>query len=333
MSSSKIEPKTGKYSYNGDKNQEYNLSSDSSSTTYEDVSDKYSYEVTPIEFNLIGGSISSDIHIFDSQEGTGTPSPTQDVTTPEPETTTQPKKEETTKPETTTQPKKEETTKPETTTQPKKEETTKPETTTEPKKEETTKPETTKPESQNQHTTPAKTSGTYIPGRSAADGYGPAYLEKVKQIADKYGLDYKELLALFYSESGVDAHSYNGTYAGVMQMNADACAAVGTTPYQLAHMSPIEQLDYIDKNIAQKKKWPGFNDVEDLYAANFLPGRVNNAYLTKKGDHDYKDKNGNWRSYYDDNKGLDINGDGVIDKTDLSLRLDKKMVDESSFKA
>ena len=181
--------------------------------------------------------------------------------------------------------------------------------------------------------TPQSTDGMYLEGKTTADGYGPAYLDKVKQIASKYGLDYKELLAIFASESGVNAHAYDGTYAGVMQMNADACKMVGTTPYQLSRMTPMEQLDYVDKYIGEKKKWPGFNNADDLYAANFLPGRVNNAYLTKKGDHDYIDQNGNWRSYYDDNSALDYNRDGMITKAELASRLDNKRVDESSFKA
>ena len=58
----------------------------------------------------------------------------------------------------------------------------------------------------------------------------------------------------------------------------------------------------------------------DLYTLTFLPAYVNKEVLTSQG-----------HKFYNANKGLDVNGDGQITKTDLAQRVARKQVDESIF--
>ena len=183
-------------------------------------------------------------------------------------------------------------------------------------------------------TVPA-TPGIKLANKKAADGYGAPFLEKTKQIAAKYGMDYKELLALMNQESSLDAKQVTGSYVGLIQSGDDACATVGYTKQQVYNMTPMEQLDFVDKRIGyvQQHTYGGRQiSAVDFYVANFLPARAHKEVLTRAGDHDYiSKKTGTWRSYYDDNRGVDINGDGAITKTEMQQWINRKKVDESSF--
>ena len=173
--------------------------------------------------------------------------------------------------------------------------------------------------------TPAKTKGIYVKNKSAADGYGPAFLDKVKEVASKHNMDYKELLALMYSESNLNAHSDNGQgYVGFMQLGATAAKNCGTTREAIKNMTPIQQMDVIDKHLTNlEKSMPeGSHKASDYYAANFLPGRCKREVLTTSDE-----------SYYKWNKGLDRNGDGKITKTELDQRIKANYIDESCFTA
>ena len=58
----------------------------------------------------------------------------------------------------------------------------------------------------------------------------------------------------------------------------------------------------------------------DLYALVFLPGRAKREVLTVKGE-----------KYYNQNKGVDMDHNGDISKTDLARRIRAKYVSDSSF--
>ncbi len=173
--------------------------------------------------------------------------------------------------------------------------------------------------------TPTPTKGTYLSGKGAANGYGPAFLDKVKTVAAKHNMDYKELLGLMTSESGLNAHCDNGVgYVGFMQMGDDACRNCGTTRSAVKNMTPIEQMDIVDKHLTNlEKSMPaGSHKASDYYAANFLPARAKNEVLTTSDENYYK-----W------NSGLDRNKDGKITKTELDERIKSNYVDESCFTA
>ncbi len=156
---------------------------------------------------------------------------------------------------------------------------------------------------------------------------GPEFLKKVKQIAKNLNCNYKDLLAVMNSESGLNSKAVNpnGGATGLIQFMPSTAAELGTTTEALKNMSPTEQLDYVEKYYLKNKKIAGFNtneklDAGDLYALTFLPARAKRETLTV-----------NTESYYRWNKGLDINGDGKISKTELAQRVACRRVNESIF--
>lgn len=156
---------------------------------------------------------------------------------------------------------------------------------------------------------------------------GPEFLKRVKQIAKNLNCNYKDLLAIMNSESGLNSKAVNphGGATGLIQFMPATARSLGTTTEKLKNMSPIEQLDYVEKYLTQNKKAAGFGAKDrlnggDLYALIFLPARAKRETLTSSGE-----------KYYTYNRGLDINNDGKITKSDLARRVARRSINESIF--
>jgi hypothetical protein len=90
-------------------------------------------------------------------------------------------------------------------------------------------------------------------------------------------------------------------------------------------MKPIDQLDYVERYLTNAKRNAGISgklSAGDLYTLVFLPGRINRNVVTSSGE-----------DYYAKNKGLDLNNDGQITKTELGQRIHNKRVSDNSFLA
>ena len=173
--------------------------------------------------------------------------------------------------------------------------------------------------------------GGYQPTSNPSYGNTPntkldkAFLDKTKDISQRIGCDYKDLLAVMNSESGLKSTARNpkGGATGLIQFMPATAKMLGTTTDELRKMSPIQQLDYVEKFFNMAKKNAGFEGKRlsgaDLYALVFMPGRANRDILTSASD-------GKTYSY---NKGLDKDGDGHISKADLQRRVAACYVDES----
>lgn len=157
------------------------------------------------------------------------------------------------------------------------------------------------------------------------------FLNKVKEVARNLNCDYKDLLALMNSESSIRTNAWNGTTAvGLIQFTNASISelnqkcGLNLTKEKIAQMSPMEQLDLVEKYLTIAKSYTFHPNAKlsagDLYAITFLPGRANQEVLCRNGE-----------EFYRQNKGLDVNNDGVISKKDLELRLAKKHVNESIF--
>ncbi len=157
------------------------------------------------------------------------------------------------------------------------------------------------------------------------------FLAKVKQVAKNLNCDYKDLLALMNSESGLRADAWNGTTAvGLIQFTNASISelnrkyGLNLTKAKIANMSAIEQLDLVEKylKIAKSYKFSSSHKLtaQELYAITFLPGRADREVLCRRGE-----------AYYEQNKGLDKNNDGMITQSDLAQHLSKKHVNESVF--
>lgn len=113
----------------------------------------------------------------------------------------------------------------------------------------------------------------------AQEKHGNQFINRVKEIGKKVGLDYKLILATMYHESGIDekAQNPNSKATGLIQFMPSTARALGTNVNELKNMSPMEQLDYVEdfyvghKNagLIQKVK-----SVEDTYFLVFYPYAV-----------------------------------------------------------
>ena len=162
--------------------------------------------------------------------------------------------------------------------------------------------------------------------RSGND-YGPEFLAKVKTIANRLNCNYRDLLGLMNSESGIraDIKNPNGSASGLIQFIESTANSLGTTTAQLRAMDPIDQLDYVERYLVQAKANAGISgrlSAGDLYSLVFLPGRAHRNVLTSSGE-----------NYYACNKGLDLNSDGQITKAELGQRVHNKYVSDNSFLA
>lgn len=147
---------------------------------------------------------------------------------------------------------------------------------------------------------------------------------KVEQVAKNLVCKPEDLLALMNSESGLNAKAQNKSgqgAVGLIQFTEPAIKelnrhGINITKEQLLNMDEVEQMDYVEKYLKIAKSYKFSDDCPlsagDLYAINYLPGKASLYNLASRGD-----------IYYEANKGLDADKDGVITKDDLAKRLDK----------
>ena len=153
-----------------------------------------------------------------------------------------------------------------------------------------------------------------------------AFLNRVKQIAQRINCDYRDLLGVMNSESGLKSNvqNKNGGASGLIQFMPATARALGTTTNALRDMTPIQQLDYVEKFYLNNIRTYGMQGKRltagDLYTLTFMPAKVKGEVLCQAGSKEYAA-----------NKGLDANKDGRITKTELGNRVISKRVNESIF--
>lgn len=173
--------------------------------------------------------------------------------------------------------------------------------------------------------------GMVLNNKGKGTEYGPEFLNRVKQIAKNLNCNYRDLLAIMNSESNINAKT-------VAKNGASGLICFMPQFYDVAKirkMSPMEQLDLVEKVLKKSKVASGFApnaklSKGDLYALVFLPARANKDVLCTKGE---RDKNGKLLGYYESNSRLDYNKDGNITKEEMASRIDKKYVSDTTFLA
>lgn len=162
---------------------------------------------------------------------------------------------------------------------------------------------------------------------AGAQGLNKQFLNRVKQIANKIGCDYKDLLGVMHSESGLNSKATNskGGATGLIQFMPSTARELGTTTDALRNMSALQQLDYVEKFLVMVKNRSALKgkaklSAGDLYTLVFMPAKAGGEVIASSGT-----------SYYSANKGLDKNGDGMITKTELGNRVISHHVNESIF--
>ena len=152
---------------------------------------------------------------------------------------------------------------------------------------------------------------------------GAGFCDKIEYVAKELNCDPEDLLAMMYSESGIDPQcgKGQGKAVGLIQFMPSTAEAYGYTPDQLTNMSAVEQLDVVLEALQGSKRVAQMDsnakvDTGTLYSLCFLPAVANNEVLCSTTD------NLSWA--YNANKGLDIDKNGDISKTDLQERLNIK---------
>lgn len=145
------------------------------------------------------------------------------------------------------------------------------------------------------------------------------FIARVKEMAGKYGTTPQALLAVMHFETGgsfsSDTRNAAGSGAtGLIQFMPSTAKGLGTTTEKLASLSPVEQLEWVDKYLENTPLAKGGeNTVEDVYMSVLYPkavGKGSDYVLFEKGT-----------KAYDQNRGLDHTGKGFITKADAAYKV------------
>ncbi len=128
-------------------------------------------------------------------------------------------------------------------------------------------------------------------------------------MAGRLGIDPNYLMAVMHFETGgtFSPSIRNGAGSGatgLIQFLPSTARGLGTTTAELAQMSAVDQLDYVEAYLRPYAN--RMTNVEDAYMAVFQPaaiGQPSDHVLFSRGS-----------LAYSQNAGLDINGDGHITK-------------------
>ena len=157
-----------------------------------------------------------------------------------------------------------------------------------------------------------------IPGYANNPHVTPEFKAKTLEIAKKLGIDPKVMVSIMAFESGLNPARKNmaGSGAtGLIQFMPKTAASLGTTTDALAGMSSVQQLDYVEKYFSQPHLKGKIKTVADAYMAVLWPaavGKPMDHVLFRAGS-----------TTYEQNKGLDLNKDGVITKEEASYKVRK----------
>jgi hypothetical protein len=97
------------------------------------------------------------------------------------------------------------------------------------------------------------------------------FLQKVKEIAAKLGVNPDWLMIVFKIESGINHRAVNAVTGatGLIQFMPATAAGLGTSTVALRNMGNVEQLDYVYKYF---KPYAGrLSSLTDLYTVTFFP--------------------------------------------------------------
>lgn len=151
---------------------------------------------------------------------------------------------------------------------------------------------------------------------------GSGFSQKCQSVANSLGCNPNDLLAMMFSESGINPNlqASNGA-TGLIMFMPSTLSANGYSVSQVKNMSGVEQLDVVEKILKASKSMSGYGENEKidagtLYALCFLPAAAKNEVLCTTSD------SLSWA--YSANSPLDADKNGDISKTDLASRLQKK---------
>lgn len=137
--------------------------------------------------------------------------------------------------------------------------------------------------------------------------------ELSEQIEKELNLEPQSIEKVMIRESGCNPQARNGTSGatGLIQFTKSTARRYGTTTAALYNMTAEEQMPYVRRYMIQAKKDAGYgpNDhlsAGEVYGLVFMPGLIKYGGGYKSGT-----------SNYSQNRALDVNDNGIINKFDL----------------
>lgn len=142
---------------------------------------------------------------------------------------------------------------------------------------------------------------------------------RVREIAGNLNIDPSWLMAVMGFETGYTFSSSiknpGSSATGLIQFVSSTAKSLGTTTTALARMTPVQQLDYVEKYFNQYKG--RINNIGDCYMAVFWPAAIGkpDSYVIATSP----------SSVYNANSGLDVNRDGVIVRGEAISRVNDSL--------
>ena len=146
------------------------------------------------------------------------------------------------------------------------------------------------------------------------------FRDRVTRIAENLAVNSDYLMACMAFESGGTfspsiKNAAGSGAVGLIQFMPSTAQALGTNTQQLAAMSAVKQLDFVEKYFLPKKG--KLKTLEDVYMAILWPvaiGKPLEYVLFDKDDQDHPKR-------YIQNAGLDFNKDGLITKAEAAAKV------------
>lgn len=138
---------------------------------------------------------------------------------------------------------------------------------------------------------------------------------RVREIASNLNIDASWLMAVMGFETGYtfspSIKNPGSSATGLIQFVGPTAKSLGTSTTQLARMTAVQQLDYVEKYFNQYKG--RINNLGDCYMAVFWPAGIGkpDSYVIATSP----------SSVYNANAGLDINRDGTITRGEAVARV------------
>jgi hypothetical protein len=148
---------------------------------------------------------------------------------------------------------------------------------------------------------------------------GP-FKAKVIKISERLGCDPSHLMSAMAFETGEtfspSIRNRQSGATGLIQFMEKTAEGLGTTTAQLAAMSAVKQLDFVEKHLKPFKN--RMNTVSDVYMTILFPRAVGKpeAFVLFK----------NPQKAFKQNKGLDANKDGQVTKAESAAKVHAKLI-------
>lgn len=153
--------------------------------------------------------------------------------------------------------------------------------------------------------------------------YRAAFEKRVREVSAVLGIRPEWLMTVMYAESRVNHTAVNQATGatGLIQFLPSTAAGLGTTTAALRAMTPVQQLDYVQKYLSAYKG--RMNNVYETYFAVFYPaamGKANSYVLFSRGS-----------IAYTNNAALDTDKDGRVTKSDVKDWFGRYVKESSNF--